>query len=219
MDGGLLPIFRHHDPQSLNGFGNRVRKLLHAADNLRNAIGRQHIRDRRNDVASGNPQTVESDDAEIGRAVDQNHVVVVDDAARSTAQNIHRVFRIEPAAGHTGQSILYVDQVQAGGQQVQGGHIVNVRHLLLDGFLDIELLAIRLKRILEKLRQGVAFLIELSPFLLADQHYRCICLRVKIDDKNFFIELCRHHFGDSDGGGAFADTTFKVDRRYYSCHG
>ncbi len=57
-------------PQRIDGLSDVRREVLDAVDDLRDAVGEQDVRDRRDDVPVRDPQAVERDDARVRRLGD-----------------------------------------------------------------------------------------------------------------------------------------------------
>ena len=102
-------VLRDNDSEGLNRLTDVCSKILHPGHDLRNAIGRQDVRDCGDNVTMRHPKPVQCNYSKIGWAVDQNVVVFLNNGLGRFPKKIHRVVRVEATRRHRSKSILHID--------------------------------------------------------------------------------------------------------------
>ncbi len=122
---------RDHDAQRFDLFTDFVSKVAHAGYDLRDAVGGQDVRDCRDNLAIGNAQPVQRDDAQVRGAVHDHNIIIVKAGFHCLPKQLNRVVGEVFATGRGCQPVLHVDQVKAGRKEVQRVCPADIRNLLL----------------------------------------------------------------------------------------
>ena len=92
---------------------------MNRLDDLRNPVRRQGVRDRRDQVVVADLDTIFRDVTEIWWAVDEHIVVILKLSVNTRLQDFHRIDGVMHILRDVPQTVLDVDELNAGRKQVQ----------------------------------------------------------------------------------------------------
>ncbi len=226
MLGALTLVFGDQDAQAAQAQVAGAADLRDARGDLRDAVGAQAVGNGGDQVVVADFQAVLRDEAQVGRAVDQDVVVRAEGRRDELLHGFHGTDRVVGAARDVLHAVLHVDQPDGAGQEVHpavprafgqlvdhlGRDAVEVADAAQDGARGVEGEgAVAAQQVQEQVREGLPRLVRFFPALLADQCEGGVRLRVQVEDQHAFLLHERQRVGQLDGRGGLRHAALEVD--------